>query len=89
MDSRKRQEAIHVTGDANEPTRRVGTSQPSISRWPKVRADRVLSVEAVMEEARAVLWPDLGDEEFMEIDDVDATRAQKASCLPETVITPG
>lgn len=77
MDPRKVQAVTHVAGDAIEPAHRVDVSQPSMARRPKARAERVLSVEAVMDDARAILWPDLCDERSAEIDLDDATRAQK------------
>lgn len=77
MDPRKRKDAMHVTNDATEPTRCVGNLQPSIPHWPSVRTERVLSVEAVMNEARAILWLDPCDEQSVEIDVVDTTRARK------------
>jgi hypothetical protein len=77
MDPRKRKDAMHVTNDATESARCVGSLQPSIPHWPKVRAERALSVEAVMNEARAILWPDLGDDQAIEIDVVDTTRARR------------
>jgi hypothetical protein len=76
MDPRKNQEATHVAHDATGTARRIGVSQPSISRRPKARAERVLSVEAVMDDARAILWPDLCDERS-DASDLDATRGLK------------
>jgi hypothetical protein len=52
---------MHVAGDAAEPAR-IGISQASsLSHSPKVRPERALSVEAVMNDMRTVLWPDRCD----------------------------
>jgi hypothetical protein len=72
MADRELQEATDAAGGA--AARRIGISQPSASSWPKAPTGRVLSVEAVMDVARAILWPDPGGEQLGEIDDVDATR---------------
>jgi len=49
----------------------------SLSHVPK----RVLSVEAVMDLASEILWPEPRREQPVEIDDVDASRAQEYSLL--------
>ena len=42
-----------------------------------VRAQRVLSVEAVINAERAILWPDAGGEQPVESDNVEAARAHE------------
>jgi hypothetical protein len=42
-----------------------------------VRAQRVLSVEAVMDVERAILWPDSGGEQSVTSDNVEVARAQE------------
>jgi TorA maturation chaperone TorD len=49
----------------------------SVSNFPA----RALSVEAVMDLASEILWPELGHEQPVEIDGVDAHRAQEYSLL--------
>src|SRR4051812_33795537 len=53
------QAAIQAAGGVSELARRIGISQPSVSNWDCVPADRVLSVEAVTGINRALLRPDL------------------------------
>lgn len=75
------QKAIRAAGGVTELARRIGISQPSISNWSRVPAERVLSVEAATGVARAILRPDLYGEQLGEIDDVDAARAQEYALL--------
>jgi TorA maturation chaperone TorD len=82
MSDRGLQEAIRAAGGVTELARRIGISQPSISNWARIPAERVLSVEAVTGVARTVLRPDLygafGD---AGLDDVDLGRAQEYAML--------
>src|SRR4029450_13638292 len=79
------QEAIRVAGGVGALARKIGISQPSVSNWSRIPAERVLSVEAATGVSRAILRPDLyaahpgtaGD-----IDEVDAARAQEYALLP-------
>ncbi|MCW5691714.1 MAG: molybdopterin-guanine dinucleotide biosynthesis protein B [Pseudolabrys sp.] len=59
MISRGLQEAIRAAGGVTELARRIGISQPSVSNWTRVPADRVAAVEAATGIDRAVLRPDL------------------------------
>ena len=71
------QEAIRAVGGVTELARRIGVSQPSISNWRRVPAERVLVVEAVTGVTRATLRPDLyGEFDTRQIDDVDLARAR-------------
>ena len=45
-------EAIQAVGGVSELARRIGISQPSVSNWDKVPAERVLAVEAATGVAR-------------------------------------
>ena len=56
------QEAIRAAGGVSELARRLGISQPSVSNWDRVPADRVASVEAATGVTRAMLRPDLFDD---------------------------
>ena len=77
-------EAIRVAGGVGALARKMGISQPSVSNWSRVPAERVLAVEAATGVNRAVLRPDLyagasgvgGD-----VDEVDAARAQEYALL--------
>jgi TorA maturation chaperone TorD len=76
------QEAIRAVGGVSELARRIGISQPSVSNWDRVPAERVLSVEAATGVTRAVLRPDLFNVEAGHtIDEVDAARAQEYALL--------
>jgi TorA maturation chaperone TorD len=77
-------EAIRVAGGVGALARKIGISQPSVSNWARIPAERVLSVEAATGVSRAILRPDLyvghsgtgGD-----VDEVDAARAQEYALL--------
>lgn len=76
-------EAIRAAGGVGALARKIGISQPSISNWSRVPAERVLAVEGLTGIDRAVLRPDLygrpGDAEA--IDEIDAARAQEYALL--------
>lgn len=75
------EKAIRAAGGITELARRIGIAQPSVSNWSRVPAERVLSVEAATGVARTDLRPDLYDEQFGRLDDVDAARAQEYALL--------
>jgi TorA maturation chaperone TorD len=76
------QEAIRAVGGVTELARRIGISQPSVSNWTRVPAERVLTVEAVTGVARAILRPDLyGDNKEKVVDEIDMARAQEYALL--------
>jgi TorA maturation chaperone TorD len=77
------EQAVHAAGGVSELARQIGISQPSVSNWTRVPADRVVAVEAATGIDRSVLRPDLyGRGEFQsEIDEVDAARAQEYALL--------
>jgi TorA maturation chaperone TorD/DNA-binding transcriptional regulator YdaS (Cro superfamily) len=77
------QEAIRAVGGVTELARRIGISQPSVSNWTRVPAERVRAVEAATGIDRAVLRPDLYGETAPagDVDDVDAGRAQQYALL--------
>jgi TorA maturation chaperone TorD len=77
-------EAIRAAGGVRALARKIGISQPSISNWPRVPAERVLSVEAATGIDRAILRPDLFAQPAAtagDIDDVDAARAREYALL--------
>ena len=72
-------EAIRAAGGVSGLARQIGISQPSVSNWIKVPAERVIAVEAVTGVDRSLLRPDLYNGRKMagDIDEVDAARAQE------------
>ena len=75
-------EAIQAVGGVSELARRVGISQPSVSNWDKVPAERVLAVEAATGIARMRLRPDLYREPpVSQVDDVDLARSREYALL--------
>jgi len=77
-------DAIRVAGGLSELARRIGISQPAVTNWERVPAERVLAVEAATGVPRIRLRPDLyGDAkpEAAHVDEVDAARAQEYALL--------
>lgn len=76
-------EAIRAAGGVSELARQLGISQPSVSNWNRVPAERVLSVETLTGVNRVLLRPDLFGERNMagDVDEVDAARAQEYALL--------
>jgi TorA maturation chaperone TorD len=76
------EQAINAVGGITELARRIGISQPSVSNWERIPAERVLSVEAVTGVARSVLRPDLFiGQASAHIDEVDAARTREYALL--------
>jgi len=75
-------EAIRAAGGVGELSRQIGISQPSVSNWGRVPAERVIAVEAATGVDRAVLRPDLyGAKSADGIDEIDAARAQEYALI--------
>jgi TorA maturation chaperone TorD len=77
-------QAIRAVGGVTELARRIGISQPSVSNWERIPAERVRLVEAATGVARSVLRPDLFGFEAVDMrapDEVDAARAQEYALL--------
>jgi TorA maturation chaperone TorD len=75
-------EAIQAVGGVSELARRVGISQPSVSNWDKVPAERVLAVEAATGIARVRLRPDLYQEPPAgDVDEIDFARSREYALL--------
>src|SRR5262245_26144634 len=76
-------EAIRAAGGVGALARKIGISQPSVSNWSRVPAERVLVVEAVTGIDRSVLRPDLYSERHAggDLEEVDAARAQEYTLL--------
>src|SRR5579875_1737814 len=76
-------EAIRAAGSVSELARQIGISQPSVSNWTRIPAERVLAIEAITGVSRMVLRPDLYRERIMsdDVDEVDAARAHEYALL--------
>lgn len=74
------QAAIRAVGGISALARALGVSQPSVSTWIKIPAERVAAVEAATGVSREILRPDLfsgeGEVGAIAVDPVDAARAQ-------------
>jgi TorA maturation chaperone TorD len=86
MADRGLQEAIRAVGGVSELARRIGISQPSVSNWTKVPAERVLQVENASGIARTTLRPDLYIEP--KVDDIARGRAQEYALLARLLRNP-
>ena len=77
-------EAIRAAGGVGALARKIGISQPSVSNWGRIPAERVLAVEAATGVDRRVLRPDLYCENRAaggDLEEVDAARAQEYALL--------
>jgi TorA maturation chaperone TorD len=76
-------EAIRAAGGVGALARSIGLSQPSISNWTRIPAERVLSVEAVTGIDRSLLRPDLysQSQSAAATDEIDTARAQEYALL--------
>jgi TorA maturation chaperone TorD len=75
------EDAIRAAGGVSPLARSIGISQPSVSNWSRVPAERVLSVEKATGIDRAALRPDLYAGTPDDADEVDAARAQEYALL--------
>jgi len=73
-------QAIRAAGGVDAVARKVGISQPSLSNWSRVPAERVLSVENLTGVDRALLRPDLYGAADAD-GGIDAARAQEYALL--------
>jgi TorA maturation chaperone TorD len=83
------EQAVRAAGGVSELARQIGISQPSVSNWTRVPAERVLNVEAVTGVDRKVLRPDLYGESADNVCDVDDTaiaRAQEYALLAALLV---
>jgi TorA maturation chaperone TorD len=75
-------EAIRAAGGVSQLAGKIGISQPSVSNWIKVPAERVISVEKLTGVPRNVLRPDLyGEDNPGTVDEIDLARSQLYSLL--------
>jgi DNA-binding transcriptional regulator YdaS (Cro superfamily) len=88
MRDRGLSDAIQAAGGVSELARRVGISQPSLSNWDKVPAERVLVVEAATGIDRKVLRPDLYEarQAAPAVDEIDLARAQEYALLSTLLV---
>ena len=73
------QQAIEAVGGVSELARKIGNSQPSVSNWSRIPAERVPLIEEITGVDRALLRPDLFRERHQmaaDIDEIDSARAQ-------------
>jgi TorA maturation chaperone TorD len=82
------EQAIRAVGGVGALARKIGISQPSVSNWARVPAERILLVESTTGIDRTVLRPDLfGQRDDAtpdatgKIDEVDVARAQEYALL--------
>jgi len=73
--------AIRAAGGVRALAEKIGISQPSVSNWARVPAERVAAVEAATGISRAALRPDLFAQPDVTRDDVDDVRAQEYALL--------
>lgn len=75
-------QAIRAAGGIGALARTLGISQPSVSNWQKVPAERVVAVEAITGVARAALRPDLYPSDGAKaVDEIDLLRSHEYALL--------
>jgi TorA maturation chaperone TorD len=74
------EQAIQAAGGVGALARKIGISQPSLSNWSRVPAERVQSVERLTGIDRAVLRPDLYGAADAD-GEIDAARAREYAVL--------
>ncbi|MBR0823959.1 molecular chaperone TorD family protein [Bradyrhizobium manausense] len=83
--------AIDAAGGIAQLARKIGISQPSVSNWSRVPAQRVVAVEAATGVSRTDLRPDLYSEQAVAaepLDPIDAARAQEYALLATLLSAP-
>jgi TorA maturation chaperone TorD len=83
--------AIDAAGGIAQLARKIGISQPSVSNWTRVPAQRVVAVESATGVSRNDLRPDLYGEQAgsaAPVDPVDAARAQEYALLATLLSAP-
>src|SRR3954462_7821461 len=78
------EDAIRAAGGIGALARRLGISQPSVSNWQRVPAERVIAVEGLTGGRRASLRPELyltPDAEAAGVDEIDLLRAHEYNLL--------
>ena len=83
------EEAVRAVGGVSELARQIGISQPSVSNWTRIPAERVLLVEATTGIDRKVLRPDLygpPEQNQQMADDIALARAQEYALLATLLV---
>lgn len=83
--------AIDAAGGIAQLARKIGISQPSVSNWTRVPAQRVIAVETATGISRIDLRPDLYGEQAGSaelVDSIDAARAQEYALLATLLSAP-
>nr|WP_249787493.1 molecular chaperone TorD family protein [Bradyrhizobium sp. NBAIM03] len=83
--------AIDAAGGIAQLARKIGISQPSVSNWTRVPAQRVVAVETATGVSRNDLRPDLYGEQAGSaelVDPIDAARAQEYVLLAGLLSAP-
>jgi TorA maturation chaperone TorD len=83
------EQAVRAAGGVSELARQIGISQPSVSNWTRVPAERVLNVEAATGVDRKILRPDLYgafNGAAGEGDDTAAARAREYALLSALLV---
>ena len=80
------EQAVHAVGGVSELARQIGISQPSVSNWDRVPAERVLIVEQVTGIDRKILRPDLYEGDAHVTDEVATARAQEYGLLATLLV---
>ncbi|MHB0772471.1 molecular chaperone TorD family protein [Bradyrhizobium sp. 5.13L] len=83
--------AIDAAGGIAQLARKIGISQPSVSNWTRVPAQRVIAVETATGVSRSDLRPDLYGEQVGSadlIDPIDAARAREYALLAALLSAP-
>lgn len=75
------EEAIRAAGGVGALAQKLGISQPSVSNWSRVPAERVVAVEAATGVMRGALRPDLYGDTAAAADEIDAARAREYALL--------
>lgn len=82
--------AIDAAGGIAQLARKIGISQPSVSTWTRVPAQRVIAVESATGVPRNNLRPDLYEQAMPPepVDPVDAARGQEYALLATLLSAP-
>src|SRR5882724_4299006 len=78
------EQAIRAAGGVASLARAIGISQPSVSAWSRIPAERVLAVETLTRVRRFILRPDLygpSEDQVSSKPEIDALRAAEYGLL--------
>lgn len=81
MDDPGLEQAIRAVGGVTKLARCIGISQPSVSNWSHVPAERLLAVEAATGIAREILRPDLYVQPPEGSDPIERARGEEYALL--------